>query len=93
MDTNVLITVNGRESSFIDLKQDFEHQGITLPDEEWQGEFTKKQRERAREKEREGRDGLSFKRIADETSQQRGTELGFAHALAKKTSPNKKDGN
>ena len=44
MNTNVVITVNGRESTFTDLKTDFQNDGVEFPEDEWKGKFTEKLR-------------------------------------------------
>ena len=50
MNTNVTITVNGRDSSFTDLKTDFENDGVAFPEDEWKGKFTAKAREEPEKK-------------------------------------------
>ena len=41
MDSRVIVTLNGRATSYDSLMEDFVGDGVVFPDEKWKGEFTK----------------------------------------------------
>ena len=41
MDSRVIVTLNGRDTFYDSLLEDFQGDGVVFPDEKWKGSFTK----------------------------------------------------
>ena len=89
MNTNVVITVNGRESSFTDLRGDFENQAVEFPADEWKGAFTEKPRGEPDKKKAKVDAGAAPAASPAKSSSNAVLSSALRKRLAEKTSPKK----